>query len=140
MCHFQGGLSLELLKLFHMFSVLLSRPQRDFLLSLYAKHCSKSHCKKDALPKSSHSTKTLGLYQIFLNLPKALSTVILHFVRLLFFFFSLQSKYFWKDFISRGKRRQRGFPRRKELQLYMLFGPLMLEKIKVPQNLNIINY
>lgn len=88
MCHFQGGLSLELLKLFHMFSVLLSRPQRDFLLSLYAKHCSKSHCKKDALPKSSHSTKTLGLYQIFLNLPKALSTVILHFVRLLFFFFT----------------------------------------------------
>lgn len=87
MCHFQGRLSLELLKLFHMFSVLLSRPQRDFLLSLYAKHCSKSHCKKDALPKSSHSTKTLGLYQIFLNLPKALSTVILHFVRLLFFFF-----------------------------------------------------
>lgn len=97
-CPFQGWLSLELFKLYHMFSVLLLRPQRFFT---YVECCIKSHCKRDALPKSSHLVNTLCLHQIFLNLPKAFSTVILHFVRL---FFLPQSKYLRGDFISHGNR------------------------------------
>lgn len=83
---FKGGCLLSCSSYFICFQSCFRDHREIFLLSLYAKHCSKSHCRRDALPKSSHPAKTLGLYQIFLDLPKALSTVILHFVRLLFFF------------------------------------------------------
>lgn len=57
---FKGWLFLELLKLFHMFGILLLRPQRDFFAFTV---CEKlySHCKRDAFPESSHLVKTLSL-------------------------------------------------------------------------------
>lgn len=88
-CLLQACLSLELLKLFHVLWALCSRPQR-----VYVECCTKSF----ALPRCSHFSNTLGLCQIFLNLPKALSTVILHFVRLFVWVFFPAAQIFKERF------------------------------------------
>lgn len=96
-------------------------------------HCIDSQCKRDPLPESSHLAKTLGLCQIILNLPKALSAVIWNFVKLFFFFF------FSPNTSSTTETDSREDSQEKEIVtlMYVLFGPFILGKVKVPHNLSI---
>lgn len=95
-------------------------------------HCINSQCKRDPLPKFSHLTKTLGLCQIILNLPKALSAVTWNFVKLFFFFFSPNTSSTTETDIREGSQE-------KEIVtlMYVLSGPFILGKVKVPHNLSI---
>lgn len=127
MCLLQEWLSLELLKLFHVFWALLSKPQR-----VHVKCCTKSHCQRSALPRSSHFSETLGLHHIFLNLLKAHSTVILHFVRLfVWVVFSCGPTVWGKIPSALEIDFSKGFQEKKLRLIYVQFGSFTVEKIKL---------